>query len=163
MADAVADGAGSFPTTGRWNPARLARTLVFTGLAGVVLFGPGLRQALDLHTPLLRQWTMFSGIGVGVLKGEFEVTDASGTTIRMRPLDVLELQRYPLVRSFLFDRLVSEPGDLRTFGARLCNDQTTRVAFHGHTGTRQGWVPLDVDDICGLTVTTARVSTNAGD
>ncbi len=147
----------------KWGPARAARTAVFAILAGVILLGPGARQLLDMRTPIFRQWTMFSGVGVGILKGSFEVTDAAGASTRMSPLEVLELQRYPVQRSFLYDRLVAEPEDLRLFADRLCADGTARVAFHGQTGTRSGWRALDVDDVCALSATTASTRIEAHD
>lgn len=163
MSDATAGGhALPYPASG-WSAGRVARSVVFAGLAALVLLGPGLKQVLDIRSPLLRPWTMFSGIGVGVLKGEFEVTDASGATTRLRPLEVLELDRYPVVRSIHFDRLVREPAHLRAFGERLCADPAVRVSFHGHTGSRQGWQALDVEDVCVLGLTTAEAETNAGD
>ena len=163
MSDAALGGrAISSPAIG-WSAGRVARSVVFAGLAALVLFGPGLKQVLEIRSPLLRPWTMFSGIGVGVLKGEFEVTDASGATTRLRPLEVLQLDRYPVHRSIHFDRLVREPAHLRAFGERLCTDPAVRVAFHGHTGSRQGWQALDVDDICVLDLTNAEAETNADD
>ena len=48
----------------------LPRRLAFLLLAGFILLTPALPQLFGVQGMFLRQWTMFSGVGVGLLKGE---------------------------------------------------------------------------------------------
>ena len=69
------------------------RRAAFTGLAAFILLGPAPGQLFGLHTIVLREWRMFSGAGIGLLKGRFTVHRATGT-VTMSPLEVAGLPSY---------------------------------------------------------------------
>jgi hypothetical protein len=95
---------------------------------------------------LFREWKMFSGAGVGLLKGHFTLHRADGA-ITMSPLEVAALPSY---LALPIKHRVYEPADLKEFAARICNDarETARLSFAGSVGTFAGWRTLSVDDVC---------------
>ena len=127
--------------------------LALVACAGLfIMFGPAVGQIFGWHSIYIREWVMFSGGGIGVLKGTFTLHRPDGAAVRMTPLDVLGLKRYPGALPDQFDHLIFEESDLRGYASRVCDPvaRTARLAYHGLVGTRQGWRPLDVEDVCGL-------------
>lgn len=122
--------------------------MLILGLSLLIVLGPAVGQVFGLHKMLLREWIMFSGSGVGVLKGSFTLRHPGGTVTSLTPLDVLGLTRYPSDPPDVFGKLVFSESDLRSYGARLCDSHAGTLSFHGSVGTRQGWRPLAAEDIC---------------
>jgi hypothetical protein len=131
-----------------WDFRRWARTIVFVLFAAHIWFGPYAVQILEIRNPLFRPWTMFSGIGVGILKGEFHAVGRNGSVRTLTPLQMLGLDRYPVMRSTQFPMRVIEPGDLRKFTASYCELHDPKLSFTGFVGTRTGWRALSAADIC---------------
>jgi hypothetical protein len=127
---------------------RRARTAVFFAFAALVVLGPSVPQVLDIHLRLFRPWTMFSGVGVGILKGEFRAVTRDGAVTRYAPLQLLGRDRYPVMRSIHFPLRVMQDSDLRKFAAEFCARSDASLSFDGFVGTRQGWRALRADDIC---------------
>jgi hypothetical protein len=127
---------------------------VFAAVAAFIVLGPAPGQLFGMHSTLLREWKMFSGAGVGLLKGQFTLHRADGP-ITMSPLEVAGLSSY---LALPIDQRVYEPGNLKTFAARVCNDahETARLSFEGSIGTFSGWQPLSVRDVCGDPAQAAR-------
>ena len=123
----------------------------FCARAPFIPLGPIFPQAFAVHSPLFRPWTMFSGVGVGILKGSFRVEDGQGPAREMTPLELLGLERYPRIRQYHFEERVRDPEDLRKFVAEYCDGLApgARLSFAGHVGTREGWRALKGDDLCG--------------
>lgn len=143
-------------SAGRWDRMRRAgRAVLMVGLGLLIVLGPAVGQVFGRHTILLREWIMFSGSGVGVLKGSFTLRHADGTATSLTPLAVLGLTRYPSDPPDMFGRLVFSTDDLRVYAARLCASPAGVLSYRGSVGTRQGWRPLAVDDICALPMPTA--------
>jgi hypothetical protein len=126
----------------------LARTVVFAFLASLIVLGPFAAQILEMRSPLLRPWTMFSGVGVGILKGVFTHERADGSRADMTPLQVRGLDRYPVIRGTQFQYLVSDDRDLRRFAGDYCDQVGGALAFNGWVGTRTGWRSLEAQNIC---------------
>lgn len=137
---------------------RAGRTVLLVGLSLFIVFGPAVGQVFGRHTLLLREWIMFSGSGVGVLKGSFTLRHADGTATSLTPLAVLGLTRYPSDPPDVFGRLVLADDDLRAYAAPLCDSRAGTLSFHGWVGTRQGWRPLAADDVCALPLPPAPVT-----
>lgn len=95
---------------------------------------------------------MFSGSGIGVLKGRFVLHRAPGDDQEMTPLEMLGLRTYPDTSPDEFGRLVFDVGDLRRNAAPICDRRTdvSRLSFTGWVGTRQGWRRLAVEDVCAI-------------
>ncbi len=93
---------------------------------------------------------MFSGVGVGIPDGTFTVTHADGTIETHTPLEAAGLERYPLIRHYLFEGRVFEADHLARFATALCTPahDASSVSFEGLVGTRDGWRAMQVDDIC---------------
>ena len=127
---------------------RAGRTALIVCLGVFIVFGPAVGQVFGRHTLLFREWIMFSGSGVGVLKGSFTLRHADDTVTALTPLDVLGLTRYPSDPPDEFGWLVWSDDDLRAYAARLCDGHAGTLSFHGWVGTRQGWRPLAMEDIC---------------
>ena len=131
----------------RQSPRAVAwRRAAFGILATFILLGPAPGQLFGLHSMLLREWVMFSGAGVGLLKGRFTLHRADGT-VTLTPLEAAGLSSYlelPIARR------PYQAADLKTFAARICGDArpAERVSFEGSIGTFSGWSPLNVADVC---------------
>jgi hypothetical protein len=140
MADpASTDAAARRPTA---SPRRVA----FAVLAAFILLGPAPGHLFGIHSVLLRNWIMFSGAGVGLLKGQFTLHRADGA-VTLSPIEAADLPSY---LALPIDRRIYKPADLKTFAARICGDvrETARLSFDGSVGTFAGWRALTVDDVC---------------
>jgi hypothetical protein len=127
---------------------RTVRAGAFAAFAALIWLGPFASQILQIKHPLLRPWTMFSGVGVGILKGEFLALADDGAVTRLTPLQVLGRDRYPVTRSTEFPLRIGKIEDLRSFAARFCETRSARLSFDGRVGGYQGWQALQADDIC---------------
>lgn len=128
------------------------RRLGFALLAAFVLLSPAPGQLFGAHTPLLREWVMFSGVGVGIPRGEFVVTGAGGEIARLSPLEALGIEAYPQIRHYSFDLRILADADFARFAQRLCAEAQAdgRIRFEGFVGTRAGWREARIEDVCGL-------------
>ena len=122
------------------------RRVVFAILAAFILLGPAPGQLFGMHSMLLREWIMFSGAGVGVLKGRFTLHRLEGA-VTMTPLEAAGLSSY---LALPIARRPSQAADLKTFAARICGEAkpAERVSFEGSIGTFTGWTALNVPDVC---------------
>ena len=106
-----------------------------------------------MHSVFLREWRMFAGAGVGLVRGKFTLHRATGD-VTLSPLEVAGLPRY---LDLPIKRRVFELADLREFAKRICGEkgETARLSFEGGVGVDAGWKPYSVDDVCNV-VGTAR-------
>jgi hypothetical protein len=137
------------PTDAPAHTQRLAptsRRVAFAAIAAFILLGPAPGQLFGAHSMLLREWQMFAGAGVGLVKGHFTLHRADGA-VTMSPLEVAALPSY---LALPINRRIYEPSDLKTFAERICNDarETARLSFEGSIGTFNGWRALTVHDVC---------------
>jgi hypothetical protein len=102
------------------------------------------------HSPWLREWIMYSGVGVGIPKGLFTIHDESGPIADLTPLEAADLERYPKITHYYFSGLIGQAADLARFAEPLCSGlpQGQWVSFSGYVGTRQGWAKMRMDDVC---------------
>lgn len=126
------------------------RRSLFTVLAAFILLSPAAKQVLGYEAPWVRSWVMFSGVGVGILKGSFTTRTQDGAARELTPLEVLDLPRYPMMRSYLFPQMVMDEDGLRAFAAPYCErvGAHEHLSYRGLVGTRNGWKPLEASDIC---------------
>lgn len=131
---------------------RLAHAGLVVTLSLFITLGPAAGQIFGRHYDFLREWIMFSGSGIGVLKGRFTLHRAQGIDQEMTPLELQGLRTYPDASPDEFGRLVFDKGDLRRNAAAICDRGTdvSRLSFTGWVGTRQGWRPLAVEDVCAI-------------
>jgi len=129
------------------------RRYAFFALAAFILLGPAPGQLFDKRSPWLREWVMYSGVGVGLPKGVFTVHDASGPVADYTPLQAAGLERYPLIVHYFFDKRIFEDADLTRYAAGLCEGLLPgqHLSFDGVVGTRKGWVPMPVTNLCAQT------------
>lgn len=134
--------------TGQPNPGR---RLIFLLLAAFILITPALPHVFGIYSIMFRPWMMFSGVGVGLLKGEFILGGAADEETRLTPPEVLGVERYSraMTRRFPYHVLIDEdlPLAVETFCATLDADQ--KLYFDGYRQTRDGWIRLTAEDLCG--------------
>ncbi|MGF1551606.1 MAG: hypothetical protein ACFBWO_03775 [Paracoccaceae bacterium] len=130
-----------------------SRTVGFVAVAGFVLLSPAVYQLFGYHTIWLRPWVMYSGVGVGVLDGEFVVRTDGEATRRLTPLEAFGLDRYPLSYYYRFEQRVDGPETIGELAAPTCKQLSPgeALSFEGAVGTRRGWAPLAVRDVCAET------------
>lgn len=123
---------------------------VFMVIALFLFLGPAPGQLFGQHSPFLREWIMYSGVGIGMPKGIFSVHDQTGEVTDYTPLQAAGLERYPPISHYKFDRRIFAAEDLSRFAAPLCArlSQDQRLSFDGAVGTRIGWVQVTQDDVC---------------
>lgn len=149
MADLTASPIKPLDTSLRHTKTKVRR-VVFGLLAAFILLGPAPGQLFGKHSPWLREWVMYSGVGVGILDGSFTASQEDGTQTVYSPLQVAGLDSYPMIKHYYFDNRVFVPEDLGKFAANLCEtlEPGGQLAFDGYVGTRQGWQVLKQDNVC---------------
>lgn len=126
----------------------------FVLVAAYLLLSPALPQLFGWGGPWVRQWTMYSEVGFGLLKGEFTVQYADGRSERLAPLDVLGLSRYPDIFHYQFEPWVTDASDLAEYAAAFCASERElmSLAFDGQVGVMDGWAELSADQLCAAPV-----------
>ena len=126
------------------------RAAAMATLGAYILFSPFFVQVLKFDLPFVRPWIMFRDVGLGVLKGEFSYTDETGETMRLAPLDVAQLSRYPLNEQFYrFDRLVLNDEQFSRFVAGFCAKHPDgRLSYAGKVGAGRSWRAVELTDLC---------------
>ncbi|WP_071030961.1 hypothetical protein [Mesorhizobium sp. LCM 4576] len=71
MADIISIRTSAEPA-GALSGGRL-RLIAFVAIAAFMIAGPVAEQVFGVRTALLRSWTMFSAIGLGVIDASFEI------------------------------------------------------------------------------------------
>lgn len=153
MTDMAPSGfSAATPVTPRIAGKRL-RHVCFTAIAAFILLGPAPGQLFGKTSPWLREWVMFSGVGVGIPKGQFTVNDANGSDQgSYTPLAAAGLDRYPRMSHYRFENRVFASGDMAGFAAPLCASLAPgqHVSFEGWVGTRQGWAEMSIETVCAM-------------
>jgi hypothetical protein len=128
----------------------ILRRAAFVVLMACIYFGPAPGQLFDAHSPWLREWVMFKGVGSGLPRGAFTVTQADGTVHTYTALEAAGLDRYPLIRHYQFEGRVFATDQLYRFARTLCAEiaATSTVSFDGKVGTVDGWKLAQSDDVC---------------
>lgn len=126
------------------------RRAAFLAFAAFIILGPAPGQLFGLHSPLLREWVMFSGVGTGIPKGYFIVRDGEREVSRHTPLDAAGLGAYPAIKHYEFELRVHTVADLGRFAEALCDTlpHGQQMDFEGYIGTRNGWFAFPNADIC---------------
>ncbi|MEM9988591.1 MAG: hypothetical protein AAF723_03650 [Pseudomonadota bacterium] len=128
------------------------RMIALILLSGYILFSPAWPQVFQQHNIFIRPWVMFSGVGEGVLKGEFILTRANGAETRLTPLEVAGLTRYPVKsQHYRFDPRVRSPADIKIFAQKICSGLTAgdTLSYVGYVGYGRGWSTPQTLSICG--------------
>lgn len=123
----------------------------FTAMAAYMLFSPALPQLFGTGAPMVRQWTMFSGVGVGLPKGTFRIEYADGRTEDLSPLEVAGMTRYPVRRPiYRFDGYAKGPEGLAHFAAATCTTlpEGARLTFDGVLAERRHWTRMEAMRVC---------------
>jgi len=132
------------------NLSTLLRHIAFGLFTVLIYLGPAPGQLFDSHSPWLREWVMFSGVGVGIPNGRFVVRSEDGVEAILTPLEAANIERYPLILHYLFKNRIFAEDHFARFAAPLCATvpDTSFVSFDGAVGTRQGWRPVQIENIC---------------
>lgn len=144
MADVVSIRVSAQPA-GRVSAGRL-RFFAFIAIAAFMIAGPAAEQVFGVRTALLRSWTMFSAIGMGVIDASFEIRRPDGALL---PLDRFEMLGAP--RGGGLKRIESRE-ELASVIKRLCAaaGQGADIRVRARQATRSGWqvVHTDAENAC---------------
>ncbi|CDX62390.1 conserved hypothetical protein [Mesorhizobium plurifarium] len=140
MADIISIRTGAEPA-GRLSAGRL-RLIAFTALAAFMIAGPVAEQIFGVRTTLLRSWTMFSAIGLGVIDASFEIRRPDGALV---PLDRFEMLGAPRDGRL---KWIKGREDLASVIKRLCAvaGQGADIRVRARLGIRGGWQTIHTDD-----------------
>ena len=139
MADIVSTGTGAEPAE-RLSAGRL-RLIAFMAIAAFMIAGPVAEQVFGVRTALLRSWTMFSAIGLGVIDASFEIRRPDGALV---PLDRFEILGAPRDGRL---KWIKSREDLASVIKRLCMaaGQGADIRVRARQGTRDGWQTIHTD------------------
>lgn len=115
-------------------------------IAAFMIAGPAAEQVFGVRTTLLRPWTMFSAIGLGLIDTSFEIRQPDGALV---PLDRFELLGTP--RNGRLKRIESRE-ELASAIKRLCAaaGQGADIRVRARQAVRSGWeiVHTDAQNAC---------------
>ena len=144
MADLVSTGISVRPAG--WISAGRLRLLAFLAIAGFMIAGPTAEQVFGLRTVLLRSWTMFGGIGLGVIDASFAMRQPDGT---LAPLDRFTMLGAPRDGKL---RRIEDRTELASIVKRLCAaaGQGADIRVSARQAVREGWriVHTDARNAC---------------
>ncbi|BCM18914.1 hypothetical protein [Mesorhizobium sp. J8] len=139
MADIISIRTGAEPA-GRLSPARL-RLIAFMAIAAFMIAGPVAEQVFGVRTALLRSWTMFSAIGLGVIDASFEIRRPDGALVSLDRFEMLGAPRNGRLK------WIQSREDLASVIKRLCAvaGQGADIRVRARLGTRGGWQTIHTD------------------
>jgi hypothetical protein len=140
MTDAVSTLLSARPA--RWlSPGRL-RLALFVAIAACMIAGPVIEQVFGNRSPLLRSWTMFSGIGIGLIDISFATRSPDGTLV---PLDRFETLRVPRDGKL---RRIEDLNELASIVVDLCTalGLGADLRVKGRQAQRHGWQVFITDE-----------------
>ncbi len=119
------------------------RRAAFGLLAAFILLAPAAQQVLGVYSPIFRPWVMYSGVGLGLLRGEVIVIRAEGTE-RLTPEAFLGVRHYPSTMSIEDRHVVLDEATLTARMAAYCaaNNDVRSLSFDGEMSWLDGWRPL---------------------
>src|SRR6056297_1399736 len=85
-----------------------------------ITLSPMAPQLFGWGAPLVRPWTMYSGVGEGLPKGVFTARYADGREQRLTALQIMGLERYPDTFHYSFKARISAPQDLAAWARDFC-------------------------------------------
>jgi hypothetical protein len=117
------------------------RLIAFTALAAFMIAGPVAEQIFGVRTALLRSWTMFSAIGLGVIDVSFEIRRPDGALV---PLDRFEMLGAPRDGRL---KWIKGREDLASVIKRLCTvaGQGADIRVRARLGAHNGWQTIHSD------------------
>lgn len=147
-----ADGCVDLPVRRPGGLRAQVRRIGFGVIALFILLAPSAGQVFGVNHLLLREWVMYSGVGIGIPKGEFRIWRGDQIVATLSPLEALDLPAYPSVIHYTFQHRILGDEDFPGFAAQLCaalaDHDADRVSFEGVIGTRQGWRSAREGDLC---------------
>lgn len=140
MADTVVTGISAEPAGSM--TARSVRLAVFIAIALFMLAGPVVEQVLGTRSTFWRSWTMFSGIGLGLVDASFQTRQSDGTLLPLDRFATLDAQRDRKVR-----RIVGAD-ELTKLIQRLCQalGPEADLRVKARVAMRQGWQIIRTED-----------------
>ncbi|MBK1865871.1 hypothetical protein [Taklimakanibacter albus] len=133
MTDTLATGIPAEPAGSI--PARRIRLLAFLAIAVFMLAGPVIEQFAGTRTVFWRSWTMFSGIGIGLVDASFSVRQPDGTSAPIDRFAVLGERRNGKLRR------IETSEELTSIIERLCAalGSGADLRVKARQATRDGW------------------------
>lgn len=140
MADTVA--AGISDERAGTIPARRIRLVIFMAVAAFMLAGPVIEQLVGTRTVFWRSWTMFSGIGIGLIDASFSVRQPEGSLMSVDRFVTLDERRNGKLRR------IETPEELTAIIERLCASlgAGADLRVKARQATRDGWRSLNMGE-----------------
>jgi len=144
VADIVSTRVGAEPA-GRLSAGRL-RFFAFIAIAAFMIAGPAAEQVFGVQALLLRSWTMFSAIGLGVIDASFEIRQPDGTLVPLDRFVMLGARRDGTLKR------IESREELASVIKRLCTaaGQGVDIRVRARLAARNGWqiIRTDADNAC---------------
>jgi len=131
------------------NSPPLIRRAAFGVLAAFILLAPAVQQVLGVYLPVFRPWVMYSGVGLGLLRGEVIVTRADGME-RLTPEAFLGVRYYPSTMSTRDPHVILDQAALSARMAAYCaaDSDVRSLSFDGQMSWLDGWRPISAAVAC---------------
>lgn len=131
------------------NSPPLLRRAAFGLLAAFILLAPAVQQVLGVYLPIFRPWVMYSGVGLGLLRGEVIVTRAEGRE-RLSPEAFLGVRHYPITMSIKAPHVIPDQAALTARMAAYCaaEGDVRSLSFDGKVSWLDGWRPISAAVEC---------------
>jgi hypothetical protein len=139
VVDVAATGASVRPAG--WISAGRLRLAAFLVIAAFMIAGPAAEQIFGLRTAFLRSWTMFSGIGLGVIDASFAIRQPDAS---LAPLDRFAMLGAPRNGKL---KHIETRDELASIIKRLCAaaGQGADIRVSARQGTSDGWRVVHTD------------------
>jgi hypothetical protein len=133
MADTAATGISAEPAGSI--PVRRIRLIIFMTVAAFMLAGPVSEQLAGTRTVFWRSWTMFSGIGIGLIDASFSVRPPDGGLMPIDRFVALGERRNGKLRR------IETSEELTSIVERLCAalGSGADLRVQARQATRDGW------------------------
>lgn len=133
MTDVLSTGISTEPAGSL--PARRVRLIIFMAIAAFMLAGPVIEQLVGTRTVFWRSWTMFSGIGIGLVDATFSSRQPDGSLMPIDRFAVLDERRNGKLRR------IETTEELTSIIAQLCASlgAGADLRVKARQATREGW------------------------
>jgi len=118
------------------------RFIVFLLITAFIVVGPLYRQVLGGDNLIFRSWTMFSGIGAGMVDARFVSVSPDGSEVLLDRYEILDLSRNKNNNNPRNSRAIqARYGGALQVAERMCDQMAAGsvIKIHARVATKKGW------------------------
>ena len=123
----------------------LLRFVVFVLITAFMVVGPIYRQVFDGKNRIFRSWTMFSGIGTGIVDAHFTYVEDDGSEVLLDRYEILGLSRNKKNNNPKNSRSIRmNHGGALQVAERICGkmEEGSVIKIYARVATKRGWATI---------------------